>query len=426
MIDYSAVWVPLITLIIVQAFVLDLSRFRFSRKKLILIIAIEFVVLVVISSAVLILAGLAMYARWYVLIMVVPAYATFFYTSKYRDARDVFTIVTTIFISFFISTPAMWFARFHENGYGSYNLVRLVLFTIVSLCVHIGFRKYYLLAQEEIDKGWGIFSILPLLGSVVLYYSFVQYGRKRSFTDVLYVSTATIVMMASVYWVIFYVFQQLHEKYLVLEQKRTLAMQNKAQLEQHILFKEAAEKTNRRWHDLRHNTQMIIELLEAGDTHTALGYLHEQMGMIGITKVEYCQHSAVNSILCLWAERSRKEGILLSVEANVPQNLEIEPVELSSLFANALENAYFACMELPNEVVKYISVEAHYNGKRLAIGITNTCKEDVGFEDGMPISSKEGGGIGTRSMVYTVKRFYGAYTFSAQDGLFFTRFVLNV
>ncbi|MBI9095521.1 MAG: GHKL domain-containing protein [Sphaerochaeta sp.] len=424
--DYSAIFIPMLTLLISQAIVLDLARFRFPRKKVVLILAIELGVLVIVSSAVLILAGLAMYARWYVLILVIPSYTTYIYTSKYRDGRDMFTIVTTIFISFFISIPAMWFSRFNGSGYWHYNFARIVLASIVFVFIHYVFRKSYLLAQEEIDKGWGVFSILPFLGSVVLYYTFVRYGRRGSFIEVLYATSATMVIMVAVYAVIFYMFQQLHEKYIVLEQQRILAMQNKAQFEQYLLFKETSETMNRRWHDLRHTTQVMIELLESGDTDTALSNLKDQMGMSSYTYEEYCQHPAVNSILCLWAERSRKENILLSIVANVPATLEIESVELSALFANAIENAYYACMELPDDVERYIKVEAHYNGKRLAIGITNTCRDSVRFENDMPISSKEGGGIGTLSMLYTVKRFHGAYTFSAEDGLFSTRFVLNV
>ncbi len=424
--DYSAILVPLITLVISQVLIFDLARLRFPREKLALILITELVVLVLISSAVLMFGGLAVYARWYVLIMVVPAFSLFFYTSKYRDARDMFTVVTTIFLNFLISVPAMWLARYYGSGYVFYNLVRIALFALMFLFIHLFFRKYYLNAQEEILKGWGIFSILPVLGSVVLYYSFVQYGQKGSYIEVLYSTSATIVLMGSVYVVIFYMFQQLHEKYMVQEQRRMLAMQNKAQLDQHIMFMEAAEKTNRRWHDARHTTQTLIELLESGKTETALVHLKEQMGMGVLTKEEYCRHPAVNSILCLWAERTRKENILLTIAANVPDSLEIEPVELSALFANAIENAYLACLELPSDTERFIKVESQYNGRRLAIGITNTCKAFVSFDHDMPVSSKEGGGIGTRSMVYTVKRFHGAYTFSAEDGLFSTRFVLNV
>ena len=94
-------------------------------------------------------------------------------------------------------------------------------------------------------------------------------------------------------------------------------------------------------------------------------------------------------ILASW-DNSQKEGISLSIEANVPANLGIEQAELASLLANAVGNAYEACMVLPKDGERYIKVEAHYNGKCLAVGIPNT-----------------------------VRRFSGAYTFSAKDGLFF-------
>lgn len=424
--DYSTIFIPLSTLLISQAMLFNLASFRFPRKKIFLILGIEIAVLVILSSVILLFEGLPVYAKWYVPIMVIPTFFTFFYISKHRDARDLFTIVTTILINFFISTPAMWFAYTYRGGYVYYNFARIVLFAVVFFFIHTFFRKYYLVAQDEIDTGWGVFSILPFLGSMILYYGFMRYSRSGSMEEVLYVCSVTIVLMASVYAVFFYMFFLLHEKNMVQEQGRMLAMQNKAQFDQHVLFKETAEKSNRRWHDMRHNTQAIIDLLESGDTAVALGYLKDQMGMGSVPKEEYCLHPAVNSILCLWVERARKEDIPMEILVTLPKTLAIEPVELSSLFANAIENAYFSCLELAKDVQRFIKVEALYNGKRLAIGITNTCKDSVEFVDDMPVSSKEGGGIGTRSMVYTVKRFHGAYSFNAKDGLFFTRFVLNI
>lgn len=116
----------------------------------------------------------------------------------------------------------------------------------------------------------------------------------------------------------------------------------------------------------------------------------------------------------------------MEILVDLPEMLTIEPLELSALFANAIENAYNACLALPTDVQRFIKVESHYSSRRLAIGITNTSSDDIRFEGGMPISFKEGGGIGTQSMVYTVNRFQGAYSFGVEDGLFFSRFVLNV
>jgi hypothetical protein len=39
---------------------------------------------------------------------------------------------------------------------------------------------------------------------------------------------------------------------------------------------------------------------------------------------------------------------------------------------------------------------------------------------------KKGGGIGTRSIAYTVERFAGTKFFEAKDGVFIARFVLNI
>jgi hypothetical protein len=119
-------------------------------------------------------------------------------------------------------------------------------------------------------------------------------------------------------------------------------------------------------------------------------------------------------------------GIAADIHTDVPEKLEIDPMELSALFANAFENAYEGCLRLPDEVEKYIRVEASYNRKRLAVGFTNSCIHDIRFENDMPVSQKQGGGIGTRSMAYTVLRFHGTQYFNAKDGVFTARFILNI
>jgi sensor histidine kinase regulating citrate/malate metabolism len=276
------------------------------------------------------------------------------------------------------------------------------------------------------DTGWGVFCILPMIGSGVLYYNYLIYIKNGDFSALALTGIFVILMMATVFYVFNYVLQQLHEKYQVLEQKRILDLQNKAQLDQFERHREVAEKTNRRWHDLRHSIQQLIDFLEDGNTEMAISYLKEQRGVDILQKEVYCFHSGVNSILCLWAERSRKVGIQFDVKADIPESLRIEPMELSALFSNAIENAYEACMRISEDADKFIKIETNYNGKRLAIAITNSCLKEIPFEAGFPVSVKKSGGIGTKSMVYTAERFSGTTYFEAKDGIFTARFILNV
>ncbi len=424
--DFSAILVPVISLMIAQSIVMDLAQFRFNRKKVLIILILELLFQVAINGPILMIGGLALYAKWYVLTINLPAILTFVYITKRRDLRDLFTILTTMFINFIIYLVAIWITHLSKQGYGMYNLTRIVLFSIIFFVLHKFIRKRYMQIQDEIEKGWGIYSMLPLIGSIVVYLEYIRYSVNKDLLEVLVVSTVIIVFMIVLFVVFYYVFMELHDKYLVQEQKRILSMQNKAQRDQFIQQKEAAEKTNRRWHDLRHNTEELIGLLEAGYTDMALAYLKEQRGMNDIPKEEYCLHQPVNSILCFWTARAKKEGILVEIQTDVPETLAIEGMELSALFANAFENAYNACICLPKTKKRYIKVESKYNGKRLAIGVTNSCSNEVTFEGDMPVSQKEGDGIGTKSMVYTVSRYQGTAYFEAVDGEFIARFVLNV
>jgi hypothetical protein len=417
---------PVITLLTTQITVLELAQFRFRPKKLFFILGIEFILQVGASGTLLFFFGYEQYAKWFLFTMIIPSFLTFFYISKRRDFRDIFTILTTMFLNFTISIPSMWISQILGDGYLWYNIFRIIFFVVLLLFLHTWVRKRYIQVQHELEKGWGIFCILPAIGTFTLYLNYLQFSTNGVFYEVFLDCIVIVFIMTTVFVVFQYVFDQLHEKYLIQEQKRVLSMQNKAQRDQFVQHREMAEITNRRWHDLRHNTQELIELLEAGNTDVAISYLKEQRGMDEVPKEEYCLHPAVNSILCLWAARSRKAGIAVEILTDIPRTLDIEPLELSALFANAFENAYDACLRLPDTVQRSIKVEAHYNGKRLAIGFTNSCHEEILFENDIPVSVNKGGGIGTRSIVYTVRRFRGSFYFSCKDNIFSARFVLNI
>ncbi|MDF2907647.1 MAG: hypothetical protein K0R34_2968 [Herbinix sp.] len=426
--DWSILFMPIITLATAQLTVLDLGKFRFSTKKLAIILILELIVQVTICAAIFQLFGYDAYVYSFFFCMEVPAVFTLLFVSKRRDFRDIFTALVTIFISFAFSIPSFWLAQLigGKGNFNGYNLIRIVIFPILFFLLHRIVRARYIQIQDELDKGWGIFSILPLIACFVMYYQYVIYSRTGDFSDVVVNCILVILMLIAIFMVFNYVLTQLHEKYLLQEQRRILSLQNKAQLDQFEQQREAAEKSNRRWHDLRHGTQQLIDLLESNKYEEALNYLKEQRGETQIEKATYCMHPVVNSMLCLWGEKAKKVGIRIDINTDIPEQLMIEPLELSALFANAIENAYEACLRLPEDVPKFIKVQAQYNGSRLAIGITNSCLPHIPFEKDMPLSMKKGGGIGTRSITYTVERFAGTKYFEAKDGVFIARFVLNI
>lgn len=422
----GAIFVPIITLIIAQGIAVDLGCLRFHGKKLWLILGIELILQVMLNAPIILIFGLQLYAKYYVVTMDLPAILLFFFLSKRRDFSTLYTILCTIFASFSITFTAIWIVNIFDGSYILYNFTRILLFVFTMFIVHHFLREKYQLIQRELDKGWGMFCILPMICIVAMYYQYYRYGFTNNDLMSLLYSNSIILIMLIIFITFIYVFHQLHERNLLREQQRILALQCKVQWGMFEYQKEASETTNRKWHDFRFHTNNLIELLEEGEIDVALTYLKEQQILDIPENVEYCKHTSVNSILLLWAGRIQKAGISMDIKTEIPQSLNIDPTELSSLFANAIENAYYGCECLPEDCAKYITIEANYSEDRLAVVITNSCQSDIRFHDNLPISQNEGGGNGTRSIQFIAKRHKGTVFFDARDNQFSLRAVLFV
>ena len=106
----------------------------------------------------------------------------------------------------------------------------------------------------------------------------------------------------------------------------------------------------------------------------------------------------------------------------------MDEVELSGLIANLLENAVEACEKIQNpEIKKYINITTQYQTGSLRILIENSCNQDVTFENGIPISTKQTkSGIGIRSVQRIASQYRGLVDFTEAAGVFTARVLLNL
>ena len=98
----------------------------------------------------------------------------------------------------------------------------------------------------------------------------------------------------------------------------------------------------------------------------------------------------------------------------------MEDVDLYVLFANAFDNAIEASNKLPNEK-RGISLTSTKKGKMLFIALKNNCLDNIKFENGSPITTKEDKehhGFGTRSIKRIVEKYNGNVIFDVDNGVF--------
>lgn len=191
-------------------------------------------------------------------------------------------------------------------------------------------------------------------------------------------------------------------------------------------LRESQELTRQYRHDMRHHLQYLSACIENGQEEQAQAYISGICEEIESQKIQnYCENEAANLILSSFAGRAKKDGITMKVQGTLPAFTIVSDSDLCVLLSNALENAIHACQPLALEgKACTIDVQFYERNGKLFLQMENPCEKPVHFEKGIPVSDREGHGIGVQSICAIVQRYGGIYTFLVQDGQFILRLSL--
>lgn len=202
------------------------------------------------------------------------------------------------------------------------------------------------------------------------------------------------------------------------------------QITQAVRELEALRKSQRKTsiyrHDLRHHIQYLSSCIENGLLEQAQGYLREVYSEIESNQITaFCENEAANLIFSAFVERARNHGIPITVRAGIPQTISVTENDLCVLLSNALENALHACRKRRERGLSgTIEVAVNEKGDKLLMQFSNSCDENVAFDQGIPIADSPGHGLGVRSICAIVEKYGGIYTFSVKDSRFILRILL--
>ena len=172
-------------------------------------------------------------------------------------------------------------------------------------------------------------------------------------------------------------------------------------------------------HDMRHHFALLQGLASKGHMEELKEYLQiAQSDMDAITPLRFCENETVNLILSTFAAKAKQAGILLTIEARLPDTLPFSDTELCSLLSNALENAIQASENIADSNKRSIKLRIYSKNKKLCIDIRNSYQTEPIFHQGLPISKEQGHGFGIKSMAHIVEKHGGVFQFSVKDGWF--------
>ena len=308
-------------------------------------------------------------------------------------------------------------------------IIRLIIYIIIIPLLFKFVRPGFRLLVDTLDKEWRAANLLPFLFLVVqamlLYYPQPYWHLYRD-SWYSYVIVIVYLLFLAVYYVLYLQGKAIVEKYNLEKRQLLMAQQEKLWESELGRQKASTELLIKQRHDMRHHNAVIQDMIQYNDTKGLKEYMENYNETLTDTNSElYCKNPIANSIFNLYTKKSQEEDITIDFRVSIPDKIAIDNIDLTCVLGNTLENALEGCLRLPEESEKKIWVIAKFIDNRLRVQVENTCEPYIEFAGEIPITRKQGGGTGTKSILYTAEKYDGTAGFSVKDGKFITQIVLN-
>lgn len=194
---------------------------------------------------------------------------------------------------------------------------------------------------------------------------------------------------------------------------------------QYQLSKETIELINHKCHDLKHQVQAIRAVKDEKERETYLKKIEKSVQIY--SAIVRTGNEILDTILTEKSLICENSGIHINCVADGSLLAFMNPVDLYTLFGNALDNAIEAVRKLESKEKRVIDIMLYERQRFLMLQIVNPMCGEVKFEDGLPLTTKAKNGYhgyGMKSMLHTIQKYEGHLTTEVKNGCFYFNVML--
>ena len=330
---------------------------------------------------------------------------------SYANVFSMFVCISLIICSvFFKEEPkiVVYYAR---------NIIRTLLFIPVAF-IYIRFLRSSVRAVSgKRIKTWYSISVVSVLFLIIFALFVVIFNAEYENLD-RYIPffTVSVLIYISVLWVIFGTIQS-----MIAESNAELINSKAAYLQGQLKTARENELTSKTIrHDFRHHNQNLESMLKKGEVEEALSYLKQYNDSLDAARLnDFCPNITVNAILNSFFTKAQKNGISVSVAADIKEKTAISDMDFVAVLSNLLENAINGCIECKSD--GEIEVNIRTVADKTVIVCSNPCIQDISIENNM-IKNR---GIGIAGMLSAIRKYGGDIKYNYDSGRLTVCIILN-
>lgn len=176
-------------------------------------------------------------------------------------------------------------------------------------------------------------------------------------------------------------------------------------------------------HDMRHHMNILHMMIGNGNTDGALEYINKTVGTYDDTVItRHCHNEMINSVISIYKMKYHDRGIELNCNINC-NDVPFSEIDFCAILSNALENSMHAVENLSNEK-KWAGLTISNKNGTVLLRLQNPTVSVPKFIGGVPVSNKEGHGIGVKSIIHYVEKLNGQWHFSVSDNTFIMQVII--
>lgn len=344
-----------------------------------------------------------------------------FYLSQDSLIKNCFSAFSMWNLFFLATFFSMRFSFLLGLPFEGEAVLRSLIYLLISFLFYRFVRPYYrqLLTMPSVQATWFIFVAVSLCFALLFpYYFFVAEGG-----DVLLMGWFFLLLVV-VYMSMFCSVQHMCREYQIGLEAEYVKHKNALLTSALESQKEFISMAKALRHDFKHHNQVLLQLLVSQQYQQATDYLKDySQQVVDGSLPEYCKNHLANSILCLYANRFAKAGILPQFQIQLGTDLPLSEPDFCSFLSNLLENAYEACIQTEE---KFLLLRLEDRSECLICYLENSLNNPPFFLDGLPQSTKpSSGGVGIKIIGELVAHNNGIIQYKIVDNRFITRVVLQ-
>jgi len=404
----------------------SLFESRYPKKKTTLLFCLTLLPLAVLNTVIYVQTEPQSYMTLLLLTLTLPSLIALGFFTKCIDGRFIFTLclVDTITIEIVDITNILEY-YIPGDTYLFTFLSRLITYLLLAFLVYRYIRPVYSEIQKTVRTGWNIFAITALIFYIAISLSMSYPTMITERPQQIPALLSLFVLMPIVYYGILKMLRQQQKGHEISEQENILRIQVASMTERINEVVSASQSFRVERHDLKHKIQTITSLLELQKYDEIRSLLTEYNDAIKATEIQqYCTNVVMDTVLSSYLQKAKRKGISVNTKLIFPPVLPVPDTELSIVFTNAIDNAIQACEQLP-EKERFLEIQV-LDSPRFMFQISNSFSGAVSFDqDNLPVSGKEGHGIGTRSIAAFCKKYGAYYEFKTRENIFILQVVFE-